>query len=936
LVSRLRLIERLDAGLRGKLTLVSAPTGYGKTTLVSDWIARSEIPAAWLSLDASDNDVARFYSYLIAALQQIDPGIGAAVQPIFEANTDLSLEIEPLLTALVNDIAATGGRFALILDDYHLINEWKIHQSLDFMLDHLPSGMHVVLISRADPPMPLGRLRVQRQLTEIREVDLRFTADEAAAFLNGLMGLGLSGAEIESLEARTEGWIAGLQLAALTVQDGADRGERIAAFTGSHRHLIEYLVHEVMVRQTEEVRTFLLRTSILGRFNASLCDAILDEGRRTNDQAPASSSFVVRLLSRSAELLEHLERANLFLVPLDGEHQWYRYHHLFADFLQRRLRRTQPEIMPELYVRASQWYEAHGAVDEAIEHALAGDDVTRAARLLDESVEAYILFNAEVSKVIRLARRLPAEERAKFPRLCIYYAWALMFEWRLEAAEQTLAMAEVHLAEPTRLQPTSQSASFSAIQIAGHASAIRTYVASRRGEHDRAVEIALATLKALPEEEADADREHPAYDVRVVRGIVMLGLGQGYFDLGQMEAAREALQTALSLNQRGGVRYAALGCILYLMQVEAIQGALDRVIANGEKGLLWVTEWLGWAGQRGQLRRVLNQIRREMGKAQYERNDLEQAAENLHDAVETFELAQSLLRVSVYVELVRLHQALGSVDVGQRYLQKMVHISLTPGLVLLDTPLAAQIAEQRLLLSQFRPDLHDLFLKAVEWADTSGLRPDDAFRYEQEYDYLTLARVRIAQGRAEEVIPLLDRLIASAEGAVRNGQLIAYLALQAVAHHACGRTDTALAALSRALALGEPEGYVRTYLDLGSPMRDLLRAADRQSLFPHKGYASELLEAFGPGDARADTDAAIPPQPVTRQPLTLVDPLNGRELQILRLLAAELSDREIAEELYLSINTIKWYNRQIYGKLGVSRRDPAVARALELGILRDA
>jgi LuxR family maltose regulon positive regulatory protein len=289
------------------------------------------------------------------------------------------------------------------------------------------------------------------------------------------------------------------------------------------------------------------------------------------------------------------------------------------------------------------------------------------------------------------------------------------------------------------------------------------------------------------------------------------------------------------------------------------------------------------------------------------------------------------LRVSVYVLLVRLHHALGSVDVAQRYLQRIVHVSLTPGLVLLDTPLATQIAEQRLLLSRSRPDLHDLFVQAVEWAEESGLRPDDAFRYEQEYDCLTLARVRIAQGRAEEVIPLLDRLIAAAEGAGQDGQLISYLALQAAAHRACGRTHAALAALSRALALGEPEGYMRTFLDLGPPMHDLLRDAARQSLVPHKAYVSELVGAFGPDDARADTDAAICPQPVT-----LVEPLNDRELQILRLLAAGLSDREIAKELYLSINTVKWYNRQIYGKLGVRRRDPAVARALELGILRDA
>jgi LuxR family maltose regulon positive regulatory protein len=349
-VSRPRLIERMDAGRRGKLTLISAPAGYGKTTLVSDWIARSKIPAAWLSLDASDNDLARFFSYLVAALQGIDPGIGIDIQSILEADIDPPVEIEPLLTALVNDIAASNtqyptsnSRLALVLDDYHAITELNIHAALDFLFDHLPPRMHVVIISRADPPMPLGRLRVQRQLTEIREADLRFTLDEATAFLNDLMRLGLPGKDVEELEARTEGWVAGLQLAALTLQGRPDQHDQVVAITGSHRHLIDYLIHEVMSRQSKEVRTFLLHTSILERFNASLCDAVLDEGPKTKDGR--ASSIILRPSSTSQRVLKHLERANLFLIPLDARREWYRYHHLFADFLRQRLHETQPEMV---------------------------------------------------------------------------------------------------------------------------------------------------------------------------------------------------------------------------------------------------------------------------------------------------------------------------------------------------------------------------------------------------------------------------------------------------------------------------------------------------------------------------------------------------------------------------------------------------------------
>jgi LuxR family maltose regulon positive regulatory protein len=941
LVSRPRLIERLDAGLRGKLMLVSAPAGYGKTTLVSDWIVRSQIPAAWLSLDASDNDVGRFFSYVITALQGRHPDIGTEIQPILESEPDPP--IEHLLTTLVNDIAAMGGHLALVLDDYHLIAEWKIHQALDFLLDHLPPRMHMVLISRTNPPMPLGRLRVQNQLTEIREVDLRFTPDEAAAFLNDLMGLELSGSEIESLEARTEGWAAGLQLAALTVQDRADKGERIAALTGSHRHLIEYLVHEVMARQSEEVRTFLLCTSILERFNASLCDAILDHGPMTDDKGLSGPSIVVRPASPSTEILEHLERANLFLVPLDGERQWYRYHHLFADFLQRRLRRTQPEIVPELHVRASQWYESQGMVDEAIEHALTGDDVMRAARVLDEHVEAYV-FNAEIIRVLRWADKLPVEARSKFPRLCIYYAWALQFEYQLEAAESALAQAEAHLADPAGLQLAAQSASFPASQITGHASAIRAYIAFRRGEFDRAVELALAALQVLPDEEADrsyltdgerpADREHPGDEMRVVRGAATLFLGYAYLQLGQTEAAYQALQSALPLNQRAGNRYGALSCLYYMMWIDAECGALGRVITNGEKGLFWIEEWSGSGDRQRPPARLLAHIRRQMGIVLYERDDLDQAARYLRQASEYYELVGSWYRVQGYALLVDLYQALGDVETARGVLRKLVRTNLTPGLSLPDIPLAAIIAERSLLLSRFRPDPDDLFAQAAHWAETSGLEPDDEFRHEQEYDYLTLARVRIAQGKAEEVVPLLDRLIASAESAGRNGQLIAYLALQAVAHQAQGEADTALSCLSRALALGEPEGYVRTFVDLGPPMRDLLQAAARRDSAPHKAYVSRLLAAF-PVVEPGVTPSLVATQE-RRESGDLAEPLNDRERQILRFIAAGLSDHQIAQELYLSINTVKWYNRQIYAKLGVSRRSQAVARARELGVLRDA
>jgi len=766
LVPRPRLTERLDTGLQGKLTLVSAPVGYGKTMLVSDWVGHSDVPVTWLSLDQSDNDIARFFGYLIAALQQIDPGIGTDIQPIVEPGTDLPME--HLLTALVNDIAATEGRLALVLDDYHVIHEIKIHQTLDFLFDHLPPGMHVLIISRTDPPMPLGRLRVQQQLTEIREADLRFTVEEADAFFNDLMALSLSSEDVENLEARTEGWIAGLQLAALTIQGRPDQKDRIAAITGSQRYLIDYLAQEVMSRQPEEVQTFLLRTSILERLNASLCDAVvgnqqMGQGDQRLHAKQHGQAEVVREWANadSRAILAHLERANLFLIPLDDERQWCRYHHLFADFLRQCLHRALPEIVPELYARASQWYEAQGMVDEAIEHALAGDDVAQAARLLDAHIQTLLMVNTRVSQVLRWADRLPLNVRARFPRLCIFHAWALQFELQLEAVEPTLALAEAHLADPEEPQPTRQSVQFSASQITRSARVVRAFAARQRGDCRQAIELSLAALKSLPKGETG--------DIGLQRGTLTINLGMAYIRLGQVKTARAFLQSALGLNLRAGSRYAVLGCIEYLMLAEFACGRLGRALAHGEKGLAWIEEWSHSEGLQQRPVRMLAHLRRMMGQVLYEMDDLTQAAEYLDKCTAYDELVQSQVRMLDYALLIGLHQALGDVDAALGYLQKLDRIGPKPGSSLGDILPTARIAEGCLLISRLRPGLSDLLTRATTWAETSGLRPDDEFRGEQEYEYLTFARVRIAQGRAGEAIPVLDRLIASAEDAGRRG-----------------------------------------------------------------------------------------------------------------------------------------------------------------------
>jgi LuxR family maltose regulon positive regulatory protein len=895
LVPRPRLTERLEAGTRCKLTLVSAPAGYGKSTLVSEWVARSNVPVAWLSLDESDNDIARFFSYLIAALQGINPGIGNELQSILDVGTDPP--IENLLTALVNDIANSAPRFVLVLDDYHLIDEIKVHQALDFLFDHLPLGMHMVINSRTIPPMPLGRLRVQRELSEIREVDLRFSFDETTSFLNDMMGLTLAPEDVQKLLSRTEGWIAGLHLVALTLQDRPDKGELIASFSGSHRHLIEYLVQEVMSRQPEEVQNFLLYTSVMEKFNAPLCNALM--------QGP-----------NGREMLDHLERANLFLNPLDDERIWYRYHSLFADFLRQRLRGEQPKMVPQLFMQASQWYETEGMLDEAIEYAFLGDDYMRAARLLDEIAETLILVNAEVTKLIGWAGRLPIKVRAQFPRLCVFHAAALQFEYQLETAESTLTLAEAHLADPAKL-PENLNVSY----LTSLGKITRAYIAGHRGNYEEAVDLFLLAYEALPDSETR--------EVDILRGTLALNLGMLYNMLGQVENAYHFLQIALPLNQRAGLRYPALACLEYQMNTDFACGALNRASANGEKGLHWIEEWSQVAGRKRRPARMLAQLRFEMGKLHYEWNNLVQAADYLSKSCEYFELVGSWYRVSTYLHLVDVHQASGNVEKALGYLHKVKRMRLPKGFSLPATPLEAQIVTRNLLLYRLRPQLNDLFVEAENWAERSGLKPDDEFRYEQEYEYLTLARVLTAQNKAEQAVQLLNRLITSAEGAGRNGQLITYLSLQAVAHHTLNDTDKALTTLSRALVLGEPQGYLRTFVDLGPPMRDLLQIAARRKMAFN--YVSRLLVAF-PED-EANSTPAPASQPGQRGIDGLIEPLNEREMTILRYMDARLSNQEIAVELHLSVNTVKWYARNIYSKLGVGNRRAAVVKAHELGIL---
>ena len=869
LVSRPRLIERLNAGLlhKRKLTLISAPAGFGKTTLLSEWTRGCERPIAWVSLDKDDNDPTRFWGYFVAALQTVRARIGKAALALL--HSPQPPPIEAILTTLINEITGIPDGFALVLDDYHVIEAQPIHDALAFLLDHLPPQIYLVIATRADPPLPLSRLRGRGQLIELRTADLRFTPDEAAAFLNQVMGLRLPAEDVAALEARTEGWIVGLQMAALAMQgQGTERiASFVAAFAGSHRYILDYLTDEVLLQQPESVQTFLLQTAILDRLTAPLCDAVTE---RSDGQT----------------MLERLEAANLFIVPLDDERRWYRYHHLFANLLRRRLSRTQPDLLPALHLQASDWYEKTGLVGEAVSHALAAEDVERAARLVEGRALAMI-FLGELTTLVGLLDALPDEVVRSRPWLCIAHAWALVFAGLLDAVELRLKGAE------TTLDTFGDARRAEGRHIAGHIAAIRAYIAALRGDMSRAAEFTREALEQLPEEDL------------AVRGLSAGLLGTVLRWSGDLVAAAQALARAIAITQAASDSHAAVEALYNLAAVQFAQGQLHKTVATCRDALLLADEYIERGGRRLPIVApgyyLMSQVLREW-------NDLEGALRHAREAIELCEQWGWPEGLAFgYLRLARALQAVGDADGAHEAIRKARQAAsgLSPWF---GAHMAAHQARLWLAQGNLTPASH--------WAQESGLSADDELNYQYMGEYSVLARVLIAQVRLDEASRLLARLLEMTEAAGAMSYVIETLVLQALALQAQGKDDQALTVLERALSFAEPEGYVRTFIDKGAPMAALLRTAASRGIA--LDYVSKLLAAFG--------EVAFPSAP-------LVEPLSERELEVLRLLAAGLSNREIAAELFLAVGTVKKYTSNIYGKLNVHKRTQAVARARELGLL---
>jgi LuxR family transcriptional regulator, maltose regulon positive regulatory protein len=800
LVPRPRLMTKLDEGLGQQLTLVSATAGFGKTTLLSEWASRVDRKVAWLSLDEGDNEPVRFLAHLTAALQTVQAEIGETVQASLQAGSLPPLE--PLLASLINDLARSSVMVALVLDDYHLIASEAIHQALAFFVEHLPPQLSLIIASRVDPPLPLSRLRGQAQLCELRTADLRFTAEEAERFLNERMGLCLAAGDIAALESRTEGWIVGLQLAALSLQGEKRPAAFIKAFAGDNRYVIDYLLDEVFARQSQEVQSFLLRTAILERLYGPLCDALLAH-------------------SGSQALLEALEQSNLFVIPLDSKRRWYRYHHLFGDLLRYRLQLAYPQEVAELHRRAAAWYEQERHHGEALNHLFTAGELERAASLIERAGLEALWERGEVATLSAWLRRLPEDLLRSRPRLLLLKAWTMHLTGKIDAIEPLVHLAEGQLQEGE------------AQELFGEAATLRAFVHRMRGDLPRAIELAYRALKLLPEEALR------------FRGLVSGGLAEARYLSGDVAAAGSTFAEASELCLASNSTMPTLFCLWRLADVQILQGRLHQAAETCERMRQIAARPGSYMG--------VGFAAVVKGRLLAEWNELKEASQELERGIERGkQVGNPRVFMGGYAALARVLQAEGKLDEAHDVLDEAEALAEKHGIGW--TWGLPPIASYKARLSLISGDARS----AARWLEQEGLRPSDEPSFRREADYFTLVRVLIAEGRLDEALELLGRLFALAQEGKRDVRVLEALILKALALQARGSGET-LAVLKRALALAEPEGYIRLFTDEGAPMQRLLKHALRRGFA--SGYVTRLLAAFEP---------AQPVQP------SLAEPLNDR------------------------------------------------------------
>ncbi|HEX9012295.1 MAG TPA: LuxR C-terminal-related transcriptional regulator [Anaerolineaceae bacterium] len=882
-VQRQRVTRRLEEGLAAgaRITLVSAPAGFGKSTCAAAWLAGTGLPAAWLSLDPADDDPVRFFNYFLATVQQIDSGVGEEIAVVLRSGQVPSAEF--LGEALIGALAQIPRRCILVLDDFHVIQDSYILQVIGRLAAGLPPPAHLVLITREDPALPLARLRAHNQLTEIRAADLRFTLPEADEFLREVMGLRLSEMDTSRLEERTEGWVVGLQLAGLSLRSQPDPGAFIAALSGRHRHILSYLTEEILSRQPEEVVSFLLRTSILGVLSADLCRAVT--GR-----------------TESAAMLEHLAAANLFLIPLDDEGRWYRYHHLFADLLASQLKQSLPAAaVQELHLRASAWLEENGFLDEAVRHALDGKDSGRAVAILERSARD-LMYSGRVSTLRSWLEAVPEADFETYPHLKIYRVWIDLLQGRLDLSEFAMQETDRKLAE---LPPSPEN---DALRL--ELTVILGQFIALSGSTARGIRYAREALAGLPESdfgsrasaystlaiayglEGEAAQTNEAY-----RECIRLAQAAGYHTLaantmmmrgmwlvhyGQLREAARTYQAIIDLGAGQNEFYPAGEGLIGLASIYFEQYDLDRAEDCLRRGLELCTR----GGLDGLIPGYIAKSR--LCQA---RGDLTGAVEAIQNLERIFPRADNAFTLTT--RQVQLNLALGDAETAARWCARL---SAT-----LENPNPARPCPQ--VLTEM--------IQAV------------------------VARVWLAQGEIEKTLGMLAAVEAVAEPGGRVGRLIEVSLLRGLALQREGRdAAAAVESIGRALALAEPEGFAAVFVEEGEGARTLIESFRRQpaaaktaveapSLGKLLAYAARLLEYF---PARADSAG---------KPQQAAGPLTGREVEVLALIAEGLKYEEIASRLFISVNTVRTYVKGIYGKLGVNNRVEAIQAAREGKILKE-
>lgn len=886
-IPRPGLMARLDEVSNNALTLISAPAGFGKTTLLAQWLTQRANAACWLSLDAADNDTARFLAYLVAAMQRVVPELGE------DLRAPLPPSPEVVITTLINEVASLPRHIILVLDDYHVIASAEVNAALCYLLENLPPNLHLIISTRSDPPIPLARLRLHQKVLEIRASDLRFSPKEAADFFTRTMGLALSVTQVAVLEERTEGWVAGLQMAALSMRGRADLNGFIEAFAGTNRFVLDFLVEEVLSREPPEIQAFMLQTATLARLSGPLCDAV------TGDCG-------------GQEKLEQLERRNVFVVPLDDERRWYRYHHLFADLLRARLQQTTPDLVPQLYARASQWCEHEGLVADSVTYSLMAHDFDRAALLAEG---AFLIMSANGDPSLwPLLHELPEASVRRRPLLCAFRALVFVITGRPDQADEYAQTAEELVREDLALP--------NARELVSYIAAMRAYIAEMQGRDNRAVQAIRAALDEMGEQWS------------TVRSALSYWLGESLLLSGDFAAAEKVLSELVRDAMETGMANSVCPALGQLLRMRIERGCLTQAVGLYD-------DWVRFAGPRGRTRYYLSgNPDLALAKVLLHRNLLGDAVARLMEGIESNRMwANPAAAIGGYCRLARALSGQRDREGAEDSLTEAKQIAYDRWV---SPDVRSEVTACQVYFALARNDLAAAETAAAE----GGLSLDLPCDFRHEADRLTLTRLLIARGECEQALAVLAQQERSAREGGRTGRLIEILALRASAIESSGtgERETAMEALAEALGLAEPEGYVRIFIDEGEPIARLLRICRQGSRpSPRSGamyslsYVDQLLTAFVPSfPVVSSAPIASRVEGTSKERISagaLVEPLTKRETEVVRLMAEGCTNEQIAAKLFIAVGTVKAHIHNVSGKLGARNRAHTVARAKEVGIL---